>query len=45
MIEIIVGLPHLRQGPILRRALTLKASVLVSASALARWRTINGCRR
>jgi len=45
MIEIILGLPHLRQGPILRRALTLKAPVLVSASALARWRTINGCRR
>jgi len=45
MIEIILGLPHLRQGPILRRALMLKTPVLVSASALARWRRIDGCRR
>lgn len=45
MIEIILGLPHLRQGPILRRALTLKAPVLVSASALARWRVGYGCRQ
>jgi hypothetical protein len=45
MIEIILGLPHLRQGPILRRALTLKTPVLVSASALACWRRIDGCRR
>ncbi|WP_103727302.1 hypothetical protein [Novosphingobium sp. HII-3] len=45
MIEIALGLPHLRQGPILRRALSLKATVLVSASALARWKHIDGCRR
>lgn len=44
MIEIALGLPHLRQGPIIRRALSLEATVLVSASALARWRYIDGCR-
>lgn len=38
MIEIILGLPHLRQGPILARALTLGAPLLVSANALSRWR-------
>lgn len=37
MIEIILGLPHLRQGPILARALQLKAPLLVSANALSRW--------
>lgn len=37
MIDIALGLPHLRQGPILRRALTLKATMLVSANALSRW--------
>lgn len=44
MIEIALGLPHLRRGPILRRALTLKATILVSASALARWKTARGQR-
>lgn len=37
MIDIALGLPHLRQGPLLRRALTLKATMLVSANALSRW--------
>jgi hypothetical protein len=38
MIEIILGLPHMRQGPILARALALKAPLLISANALSRWR-------
>ncbi|MGF7156217.1 deazapurine DNA modification protein DpdA family protein [Novosphingobium gossypii] len=37
MIDIALGLPHLRQGPLLRRALTLKATMLVSANGLSRW--------
>ncbi|MGE4404388.1 DUF7221 family queuine tRNA-ribosyltransferase-like protein [Pseudomonas sp.] len=45
MIDIALGLPHLRQGPILRRALSLKATVLVSASALAKWQRKDGNRR
>lgn len=38
MIDIALGLPHLRQGPLLRRALSLKATILVSANALSRWK-------
>jgi hypothetical protein len=45
MIQIALGLPHLRPGPILRRALTLRATVLVSASALARWKSASGQRQ
>lgn len=45
MIEIILGLPHLRQGPILDRALALGAPLLVSANALSRWRGQGDSRR
>lgn len=35
--EIMVGLPHLRPGPILDRARTLRCATLVSANALSSW--------
>lgn len=44
MLTIILGLPHLRRGPILERALALRAPLLVSANALSRWRRVNGIR-
>lgn len=37
MIAIILGLPHLRRGPLPDRALTLRASLLVSANAPSLW--------
>lgn len=37
MIAIILGLPHLRRGPLLDRALALRASLLISANALSLW--------
>lgn len=43
-IEIILGLPHLRRGPILERARELGATVLISANALSRWRREDGAR-
>lgn len=43
-IEIIVGLPHLRHGPILSRALAMQAPVLISANALSRWTVNSGLR-
>lgn len=43
-IEIIVGLPHLRRGALLRRASAMRTPVLVSANALARWRKHDGWR-
>ncbi|AMK23220.1 MULTISPECIES: deazapurine DNA modification protein DpdA family protein [Sphingomonadaceae] len=36
-IEIMVGLPHLREGPILRRAKGMQMPALISANALSRW--------
>lgn len=43
-IEIIVGLPHLRRGPILARSLAMQASLLISANALSRWTVNSGLR-
>jgi hypothetical protein len=36
-IEIMIGLPALRDGPILRRAKTMQVPVLVSANSFSRW--------
>jgi len=36
-IEIVVGLPHLNEGPILERARQLQQPVLISANALSFW--------
>lgn len=36
-IDILVGLPHLHDGPILRRAKAMRVSTLISANALSRW--------
>ena len=36
-IEIIVGLPHLCDGPLLKRAIAERLPVLVSANAFSRW--------
>ncbi|MCB8829488.1 hypothetical protein LJD47_31220, partial [Escherichia coli] len=43
-IEIILGLPHLANGPILQRAVALQAPVLISANCLSRWRKADGWR-
>ncbi|RSU72115.1 hypothetical protein BRX37_20110 [Sphingomonas sp. S-NIH.Pt3_0716] len=43
-IEIIIGLPHLSQGPILDRACTLRRPALISADGLSRWSTRRGWR-
>lgn len=43
-IEIIVGLPHLGDGPILRRARTLRQPTLISANCLSRWSDRRGWR-
>lgn len=43
-IEIIVGLPHLADGPILRRARAMGVPVLISANCLSRWSTAQGWR-
>ncbi|WP_288806388.1 hypothetical protein [uncultured Novosphingobium sp.] len=41
-IEIVVGLPHLSQGPILERARRMQRPMLISANCLSRWRTAAG---
>ncbi|PJG47247.1 hypothetical protein CAF53_02580 [Sphingobium sp. LB126] len=41
-IEIIVGLPHLNEGPILERVRDLGQPALVSANALSWWSTVRG---
>lgn len=43
-IEIIVGLPHLNEGPILARARELGQTALVSANGLSRWSDRRGWR-
>lgn len=43
-IEIIVGLPHLGEGPILARTLSLQRTALVSANCLSRWSERRGWR-
>lgn len=43
-IQIILGLPHLANGPILQRAVMLQAPVLISANCLSRWRKADGWR-
>lgn len=42
--EIIIGLPHLRQGPILDRAITMQQPALISANCLSRWNAARGLR-
>ena len=41
-IEIIVGLPHLNEGPILQRAIARRMPILISANCLSRWSTKHG---
>ncbi|BAK66623.1 hypothetical protein SLG_19480 [Sphingobium sp. SYK-6] len=41
-IEIMVGLPHLRTGPILNRARAMQVPTLISANALPRWNRRKG---
>lgn len=41
-IEIIVGLPHLNEGPILERVRDLRQPALISANALSRWSNAKG---
>jgi hypothetical protein len=36
-IEIMIGLPHLREGPILNRARAMQVPTLISANASSRW--------
>lgn len=43
-IEIIVGLPHLNEGPILERARTLQTTAIISANGLSRWSGKRGWR-
>lgn len=43
-IDIIVGLPHLREGPILQRARALQTTALISANGLSRWVAKRGWR-
>lgn len=43
-LEIIVGLPHLNEGPILARARALQQTALISANGLSRWSTRRGWR-
>lgn len=43
-IDIIVGLPHLNEGPILQRARTLRTTALISANGLSRWSDKRGWR-
>lgn len=43
-IEIIVGLPHLSEGPILKRARALGQAALISANGLSRWSDKRGWR-
>ncbi|WP_454887933.1 deazapurine DNA modification protein DpdA family protein [Sphingomonas oryzagri] len=43
-IEIVVGLPHLSEGPILQRARAMGAPALISANCLSRWKRHEGWR-
>jgi hypothetical protein len=43
-IEIVIGLPHLNEGPILARARLLQQPMLISANALSSWSTRRGWR-
>lgn len=43
-IEIIIGLPHLNEGPILARARRLQQPMLISANALSTWSRRRGWR-
>jgi hypothetical protein len=43
-IEIVVGLPHLNNGPILARAKLMQQPMLISANCLSKWRTRGGWR-
>lgn len=42
--QLLLGLPHLGDGALLRRAKALGAHVLISANSLSRWRTRAGLR-
>lgn len=42
--EIVVGLPHLSEGPILQRARALGVPALISANSLSRWKRHDGWR-
>jgi hypothetical protein len=41
-IEVILGLPHLNEGPLLERARFLRQPALISANALSRWSKAKG---
>lgn len=41
-IEVILGLPHLNEGPLLDRARFLQQPALISANALSRWSKAKG---
>jgi hypothetical protein len=43
-IEIVVGLPHLNNGPILARAKAMQQPMLISANCLSKWRDRGGWR-
>jgi hypothetical protein len=43
-LEIIIGLPHLSEGPILQRARALHQTALISANGLSRWSSKRGWR-
>ncbi|WP_454887322.1 deazapurine DNA modification protein DpdA family protein [Sphingomonas oryzagri] len=43
-IEIVVGLPHLSEGPILQRARAMGVPTLISANCLSRWKKRDGWR-
>jgi hypothetical protein len=43
-IEIVVGLPHLSEGPILQRARAMGVPALISANCLSRWKRCDGWR-
>ncbi len=43
-LEIIIGLPHLNEGPILERARALQQTALISANALSHWSSRRGWR-
>jgi predicted RNA methylase len=43
-IEIVIGLPHLNEGPILTRARRLQQPMLISANALSSWSSRRGWR-
>jgi hypothetical protein len=43
-IEIVVGLPHLNNGPILERAKAIEQPMLISANCLSKWRDRGGRR-